>query len=95
MIQAGPLHSTPPGKAPPIPFDWLQWIPDGALSVEAQGNSLVLRASQALQDRFEDLLERRKSGTLMADETHEYEAICRLDDSLSWLNRLARNGSGE
>jgi hypothetical protein len=58
--------------------------------VEAQGDHLVLRASGRLQQRFEELLEGRKAGGLTAMENREYEAICQLDDALSWLNRLAR-----
>ena len=39
---------------------------------------------------YETLLARRKAGTLSPKETREYEAICALDTTLSWLNRLAR-----
>ena len=52
----------------------------------------ALRASTALQNRFDMLLDKRKAGTLSAEEMHEYEAICDLDKALSWLNRLARSG---
>jgi hypothetical protein len=69
---------------------WVQLLPDGAVSVETQDNHLVLRASGSLQQRFEKLLEIRKAGQLTAAENREYEAICQLDDALSWLNRLAR-----
>lgn len=74
-------------------FDWIPLLPDGAVSVENVAGGLVLRASQKLQQRFEKLLERRKAGTLTPDETQQYEAMCELDDALSWLNRLARGGS--
>ena len=74
-------------------FEWVHFLPDGAVSVERQGDRLVLRASQQLQQRFEDLLERRKSATLSAEESEQYDAICELDDTLSWLNRLIRSGS--
>jgi hypothetical protein len=67
-------------------------LPDGAVSVEKVDESLVLRASEKLQERFEDLLERRKAGTLTAEDDQQYQAICALDDALSWLNRLARTG---
>jgi len=66
-------------------------LPDGAVSVEARGGDLVLRASHQLQERFEELIERRKAGTLSGAENDEYEAICELDEALSWLNRLARS----
>jgi hypothetical protein len=71
-------------------YTWVQYLPEGAVSVDIEGPTLVLRASQPLQERFEALLARRKTGTLSPEETHEYEAICDLDTVLSWLNRLAR-----
>jgi hypothetical protein len=70
---------------------WLQYLPDGAVSVDIEDTTLVLHASQKLQERFEALLARRKEGTLSPEETREYEAICDLDSVLSWLNRLARS----
>lgn len=71
-------------------FDWVRFVPDGAVSVAKVEGSLVLRASEKLQQRFEDLLSRRKLGTLSPDECEQYEAICELDEALSWLNRLTR-----
>jgi hypothetical protein len=71
-------------------YPWVQDLPDGAVSVETEGATLVLRASQALQERFETLLARRKAGTLSPKETRKYEASYALDTTLSWLNRLAR-----
>jgi len=70
---------------------WIGCLPDGAVSVAAEDDSLVLRASDELQNRFESLLARHKSGTLTADEQCQYDAICQLDEALSWLNRLARS----
>lgn len=70
---------------------WVGCLPDGAVSVAAEDNSLVLRASEMLQQEFESLLARHKSGTLTADERRQYEAICELDEALTWLNRLARS----
>lgn len=74
---------------------WVQLLPDGAVSVEAHDRHLVLRASGRLQQRFEELLEKRKAGELTATENREYEAICQLDDALTWLNRLARRSPSE
>ena len=71
-------------------YTWVQDLPDGAVSVEMEGATLVLRASHTLQERFETLLARRKAGTLFPEETRAYEAICALDTELSWLNRLIR-----
>lgn len=70
---------------------WVQYLPDGAISVEIAGPTLVLRASNKLQERFEALLDKRKAGTLSTEEKCEFEAICDLDTALSWLNRLARD----
>ena len=69
---------------------WVQYVPDGAVSVAVEDSILVLKASTALQERFETLLAKRKAETLSAEETREYQAICDLDTTLSWLNRLAR-----
>jgi len=69
---------------------WVHDLPDGAISVDIEDATLVLRASQKLQERFEILLDKRKAGTLSPEEQREYAAICDLDTTLSWLNRLAR-----
>ncbi|HUQ69503.1 MAG TPA: hypothetical protein VM165_08275 [Planctomycetaceae bacterium] len=75
----------------PVPSsDWIGRLPDGAVSIETDGTHWLLRASHALQSKFEELLERRKAGQLTAEETHEYDAICDLDSLLSGFNRLAR-----
>ncbi len=42
--------------------EWVQHLPDGAVSVEQQGTGLVLRASTGLQKQFETLLEKKKAG---------------------------------
>jgi hypothetical protein len=70
--------------------EWVQYLPDGAVSIDIEGTTLVLHASQKLQERFETLLAGRKAGTLSPEETREYEAISDLDTALSWLNRLVR-----
>ena len=68
----------------------LRLVPDGAISIETDRNSVVLRASRQLQARFEDLLERCKCGELKEAEEQELQTIDQLDATLSWLNRLAR-----
>ena len=70
--------------------EWVTQIPDGAVSVETLGSAFVLRASRKLQDRFEYLLDARNQGKLTADENAEYDAICDLDNALSWINRQLR-----
>jgi hypothetical protein len=74
----------------PDAHEWVQYLPDGAISVAIEEATLVLRASNHLQERFETLLDKRKAGTLSPEEQREYAAICDLDAALSWLNRLAR-----
>lgn len=68
----------------------LRLLPDGAISVESEEGSLVLRASEKTQSRYEELMKRQNAGTITEAERDEYSAICQLDDALSWLNRLAR-----
>ena len=68
----------------------VQYLPDGAVSIDVEDSTLVLHASQKLQERFEMLLEKRKAGTLSPEEQREYAAIGDLDTVLSWLNRLIR-----
>ena len=72
----------------------VELLPDGAISIEVEGGQWILRASEKLQVRFEQLLQRHKAGVLDQAESREYEAICDLDTTLSWLNRLARNAQG-
>lgn len=46
---------------------WVQYVPDGAVSVVAvEDSTLVLKASNALRERFETLLAKRKAGALSA-----------------------------
>lgn len=75
----------------PIPTaDLVNRLPDGAVSIETDGTHWLLRASQPLQARFEELLDRRKEGRQTDEEARDYEAICDLDNLLSGFNRLAR-----
>jgi hypothetical protein len=74
----------------PDAYAWVQYLPAGAISVDIEEATLVLRASNTLQECFETLLAKRKAGTLSPQEQREYAAICDLDTALSWLNRLAR-----
>ena len=75
----------------PVPAsDWIDRLPDGAVSIETDGEHWVLRASRPLQSRFEELLERRKAGPLSKEEVRDYDAICDLDNLLTGFNRLAR-----
>ena len=86
--------SQPPSPAEQVTAQnshvWVQYVPDGAVSVAVEDSTLVLKASNALQERFETLLAKRKASALSVEETREYQAMCDLDTALSWLNRLAR-----
>ncbi len=73
------------------PSAWTSLLPGGAVSVQSAGKSLTFRESSALQERFEHLLERKKSSSLSEAETEGCHTICQLEDTLSWLNRLARD----
>jgi hypothetical protein len=64
---------------------------DGAISIELDGGVPVLRASQAAQDRIEDLLQKQKNSSLTTDEEQELQQYEDVDDYLSYLNRLTRN----
>lgn len=70
--------------------EWVHDLPDGAISLDIEASTVVLRASSKLQNRFDALLDKQKVGALSPQEIREYEAICDLDKALSWLNRLAR-----
>ena len=74
-------------------LSWVGRLPDGAVSVQAREGNLILKASEAMQQRFEELLSLRKDKSLNDAEEEEYRAICELDEALSWLNRLARSES--
>lgn len=81
-------------KLPIAHGDWIGQLPDGAISIEVDGLHWKLRASQALQSRFEELLERKKAGQLTDKQAQEYDAICDLDALLSGFNRLIRRVQG-
>ena len=60
------------------------------LNPDLEDSTLMLKASNVVQERFETLLAKRKAGTLSVEEAREYQAMCDLDTALSWLNHLAR-----
>jgi hypothetical protein len=51
-------HTTSPTDQmmPQGSHEWVQHLPDGAVSIGVEGAALVLRASKKLQKRFETLL---------------------------------------
>ncbi len=86
--------SQPPSPAEQVTAQnshvWVQYVPDGAVLVAVEDSTLVLKASNVVQERFETLLAKRKAGALSVEEAREYQAMRDLDTALSWLNRLAR-----
>ncbi|HRJ44969.1 MAG: hypothetical protein KJZ86_07330 [Caldilineaceae bacterium] len=52
---------------------------------------LILRASRAVQTRIENLLERQRESGLNASEDAELDAYAKMDDYLSFFNRVSRN----
>lgn len=52
---------------------------------------VIFRASTAIQERIENLLDKNKSDSLTADEAEELQAFEEIDDYLSHVNRLIRN----
>lgn len=65
-------------------------LPEGAVSIESDGQHWKLRASRQVQSRFEELLDGLKGGQLSERESQEYRDLCELDALLSGFNRLAR-----
>jgi len=67
-------------------------LPRGnAVEIELEAGVMIFRASETAQSRIEDLLVKQKESRIDAaeeDELHQYEKI---DDYLSFLNRLTRN----
>lgn len=64
---------------------------DGAISIALEEGVPVLRASQAVQERIEELLYKQQHSALQADEEQELEQYEAVDDYLSYVNRLTRN----
>jgi hypothetical protein len=65
--------------------------PENAVEIELEEGVLVFRASQAAQDRIEDLLRKQKELRLDELEERELREYEEIDDYLSFLNRLTRN----
>jgi len=80
---------------PEASHDIASQLPDGAVTVEVTEGVWILRASQKLQSRFEDLLEKKKVGQQTEEEQREFDAICGLDRLLSGFNRLSRKLKSE
>ncbi len=74
----------------------LQFLPDslpleGAVRLELREGVPVFSASQIVQERIEEILEKQRASSLTAAEVREIELYEEVDDYLSLVNRLTRN----
>lgn len=77
-------------------FPTLQNLPkslplNGAVQLELMEGTLIFRASDQVQNRIEDLLEKQKDMGLTAIEEDELNSYEEIDDYLSFVNRTIRN----
>jgi hypothetical protein len=64
---------------------------EGAISIILQEGVPIFRASRAVQERVQALLDKASEAKLSAAENEELERYQEIDDYLSHLNRLIRN----
>ena len=64
---------------------------DGAVQLELEEGVLILRVSDAVQDRIESLLNKQRDAALSSTEAEELQQYEEIDDYLSFTNRLLRN----
>lgn len=77
---------------PPILKALLELLPmDAAVRIELVEGVPIFRAPPHVQERIEDLLERRQMTVLEAEETRELMQYEELDEFLGLVNRLMRN----
>ncbi|MEW6207603.1 MAG: hypothetical protein AB1631_04500 [Acidobacteriota bacterium] len=81
-----PIESTPVLRVLPDSFPR-----QGAVEIEIEEGVPVLRASLAVRERIEELLDKQRESKLTADEEQELDRYEEVDDYLSFLNRLSRN----
>ena len=78
------------------PFPKLQALPvtlpiEGAVRIEIEEGSPIFRASNSVQRRIEELLQKNQDAGLTAIESDELDRYEEIDDYLSFLNRVVRN----
>jgi hypothetical protein len=66
-------------------------LPDGAVRIELEEGVPIFRASQEVQIRIEELLDKQKMAVLSAEEEYELDSYEEMDDYLSFVNRTIRN----
>ena len=64
---------------------------DGAIAIALQDNVVIFRASTNIQQRIENLLDKRQETPLTATEEQELDDYEAIDDYLSFVNRMIRN----
>ncbi len=64
---------------------------EGMIAFALQEGIPVLRASKAVQERIEELLQKQREAALSDAEREEFESYEEIDDYLSLLNRITRN----
>ncbi len=79
-----------------LPLPKLNTLPDtlpidGAVRIELEEGVPIFRASQEVQDRIEELLDKQNWATLSLEEAQELDSYEEIDDYLSFVNRTMRN----
>lgn len=74
------LHSLPAGLSR-----------GNAVEIELDAGVMIFRASKTAQSRIEDLLLKQKESRINETEENELQQYEKIDDYLSFLNRLTRN----
>lgn len=64
---------------------------DGAIAISLQDGVMIFRASQNIQERIENLLDKREETSLNETEEQELDDFAAIDDYLSFVNRMIRN----
>ena len=64
---------------------------DGAIAITLQDGVMIFRASQNIQQRIENLLDKREEAPLTETEEQELDDFAAIDDYLSFVNRMIRN----
>jgi len=83
-------------SAPMMPFPKIKQLPatmpaDGSITMLLEEGVPLFRASSAVQERIERLLDRQKQNALSEEENQELDRYEEMDDYLSHLNRVVRN----
>lgn len=64
---------------------------DGAIDIRLEKGAPIFRASAAVQERIQWLLQKQLDSGLTPDEIEELDRYEEIDDYLSHLNRIVRN----